>query len=130
MPRSSQARLAEPLVPAESLPLDLAAAEAFVAAGETCTRGWLAWQQEMMRFAFARWQADAELSLSLARCRDIGEAVGLQQDWLATAARDYAAEAGQLLQMAGRFAGEGMACWREATPEAARDMVESAQVIE
>ncbi|SMF55529.1 Phasin protein [Tistlia consotensis] len=109
------------------LAFDPTAFDAVLRGSEDCARTCLAWQQELLRFTTSRLQADAELPLSLARCRDVPDLVALQQRWFTTALQDYASEAGQLLDLAGRAARGGLACWQEVRPEEAR---ESAELVE
>jgi hypothetical protein len=77
-----------------------------VIGGETCARAFLAYQQELLRFAAARLQSRAELGSSLAQSRDWFEAAAVQQRWLSAAMADWARETQRLLQMSSDLAVE------------------------
>lgn len=103
-----------------SFPPDPDSVAALLRAGESWANACLAWQAELARFTATRWQADLDLSAGLCRCRDLADLLALQQTWLAAAAEGYAAEAGQLAEMAGRAVCDGVACWRKTGPAAGR----------
>lgn len=97
-------------------PFPFDGAMALVRAGERSTMAWLEMQQELARFATARWQKDLGVPVSLASCRDLADLVSLQEQWLDTATKDYMAEGEQLMRIADRAVRDGLTSWSEAEP--------------
>lgn len=64
--------------------------------GKAC----FAWHEEMLRFAAARLQRDSELGQALANTRTWADAAKLQQEWAASALRDYTTETTRLFEIA------------------------------
>jgi hypothetical protein len=69
-------------------------------ATETCQKACLAWQEEIARFAKARWQRDSEAAQRMLMSPNWSEALKVQQEWLTSAGQDYADEANRLVQLA------------------------------
>lgn len=62
-----------------------------------------AWQQEMTRFASDRLAKDSEATRQFQGCRDWNTMAKLHQEWLASAAQDYAEFLGRLGKTAAKF---------------------------
>jgi Phasin protein len=67
---------------------------------ESCGKAYLAWHEEVLRFATARLQRDSELGQALANTRNWADAAKLQQEWAASAIRDYTNETTRLFEIA------------------------------
>lgn len=117
---------------------DLAAPQGPFDGGRACADAVLAWQQEVLRFAARRWEADLELSVALAGCRDLGDLVAVQQDWLSSAFRDYTDEGSRLARIAEQVLREGTSQGLRVVEETVQDTVgdgarlmqESGQLLE
>jgi len=85
-------------------------------ATETCQKACLAWQQEIARFANARWQRDSEAAQRILSSSNWSEAVKVQQEWLTSTSQDYFDEANRLVQLAQKVGSDVMqpAATREA----------------
>ncbi len=81
---------------------------AFSQAGTACTKGCIEWQQEFARFVGARLEEDRRAQQSLRECRSFEDVAKVQQSWMQAAAKAYTDEAGNLTQIASRWA-QGMA---------------------
>jgi Phasin protein len=75
-------------------------ADAVLRATESCGQAYLAWQEEVLRFASARIQRDSELGQALAKSRNWQDAAKLQQEWASSAVHDYTEETTRLLEIA------------------------------
>ncbi len=64
--------------------------------GKAC----LAWHEELLRFTAERLQRDSELGQALASTRNWADAAKLQQEWAASAIRDYTNETTRLFEIA------------------------------
>jgi hypothetical protein len=67
---------------------------------ESCSKACLAWHEEVMRFAATRLQRDSELGQALVSTRNWADAAKLQQEWAASALRDYTNETTRLFEIA------------------------------
>jgi len=72
--------------------------EAYVQASQTLMTNALTINQELMRFAGERFQADIEALQTLSQCRNGQDMVSLQSDFAQTAAEAYQAEFSKLLE--------------------------------
>lgn len=77
---------------------------AFSRAGTAYAKGCIEWQQEVARFIGARLEEDRRAQQSLCECRSFDDMAKIQQSWIQTAAKAYAAEAENLTQIASRWA--------------------------
>lgn len=77
---------------------------AFSHAGAVCTKGCVEWQQEFTRFVGARLEEDRRAQQTLRECRSFEDVAKVQQSWMQAAAKAYADEAGNLTQIASRWA--------------------------
>ena len=73
-----------------------AASDSLTRAGEACNKACLDWQQEMARFATARWESDGQFGQKLLSCQNWADVAKVQQEWAAALARDYFNEATRL----------------------------------
>ena len=74
--------------------------DAVVRTTESYGKACLAWHEEIMRFAAARLQRDTELGQALVSTRSWADAAKLQQEWAASAIRDYTNETTRLFEIA------------------------------
>lgn len=74
--------------------------DAVVRTTESYGKACLAWQEEIMRFAATRLQRDTELGQALAGTRSWTDAAKLQQEWAASAIRDYTTGTTRLFEIA------------------------------
>lgn len=74
--------------------------DAVVRTTESYGKACLAWHEEVLRFAAARLQRDSELGQALANTRNWADAAKLQQEWAASAIRDYTSETTRLFEIA------------------------------
>ncbi|HTP81808.1 MAG TPA: phasin family protein [Alphaproteobacteria bacterium] len=77
-------------------------------ATETCQRACAAWQQEIARFANARWQRDSEAAQRMLTSANWSEAMKVQQEWLTSAGQDYVDEMNRLMQLAQKVGSDVM----------------------
>ena len=68
--------------------------------GSACSRAYLAWQDEVLRFTSARLQRDAELGTNLLKCDKWADAARLQQSWMTEAVEDYVSQVNRLFELA------------------------------
>ncbi len=87
-------------------------------ATETYQKACLAWQQEITRFASARWQRDSEAAQKMLASPNWSEAMKVQQEWLTSTGQDYADEANRLVQLAQKAGSDVM---QPASPRDAAD---------
>jgi hypothetical protein len=83
-------------------------AQALSDCGELCSKGFAQWQDEVARFAQTRLQRNSELAEAAARCRDLNDFVGLQQEWLKLAGQDYAQQSARMMGIATRMTQDWM----------------------
>jgi hypothetical protein len=76
--------------------------------GEACSKGLAQWQDEVARFAQARLQRNSELADAMARCRDVNDMVGVQQEWLKAASQDYMQQTARMMGIASRMTQDWM----------------------
>ncbi len=74
--------------------------DAVVRTTESYGKACLALHEEILRFAAARLQRDTELGQALASTRNWADAAKLQQEWAASAIRDYTNETTRLFEIA------------------------------
>lgn len=74
--------------------------DAVVRTTESYGKAYLAWQEEILRFAATRLQRDSELGQALANTRSWADAAKLQQEWTASTIRDYTNETTRLFEIA------------------------------
>jgi len=89
---------------AQMQPLTDAVAEC----GELCSKGFATWQDEVSRFAQTRMQRNSALAEAAGRCRDLGDFVALQQEWLKAAGQDYAQQTARMMGVATRLTQDWM----------------------
>jgi hypothetical protein len=75
---------------------------AFIRAGQSYNEGLFLLGQEMLDFSRERLSKNSATALSLARCKDWGEASKIQRDWVRAITEEYSAEMGKLLRLAAR----------------------------
>ncbi|HKY93966.1 MAG TPA: phasin family protein [Kiloniellales bacterium] len=92
----------------EAVALAQPLAEAVAECGEAYTKGFAEIQDEVTRFAQARMQRNSELAEALARCRDINDMMGLQQEWLKAASQDYLQQTARMMGIASRMTQDWM----------------------
>jgi hypothetical protein len=83
--------------------------EAMTRMGEVCTGACQTWQQEITRFATARYESDNDLARRLMTCGNWTEAARLQQDWAGTMMQDYLNQTNRMVQLAATLGAELMA---------------------
>lgn len=83
-------------------------AEAMAECGQACSKGFAQWQDEVARFAQARLQRNSELAEAMARCRDVNDMVGLQQEWLKASGQDYLQQTARMMGIASRITQDWM----------------------
>jgi len=83
-------------------------AAAVAECGEACTKGFAQWQDEAARFTQARLQRNSELAEAMARCRDLNDMVGVQQEWLKAASQDYMQQTARMMGIASRMTQDWM----------------------
>ena len=83
-------------------------AQMFGQSGETYVKACVDWQQEVARFTAARLDQDRRLQESLVACRNVADAMKLQQDWAFAAIKDYFEETNRLASIASRAVQAGM----------------------
>jgi hypothetical protein len=83
-------------------------AAAMAECSEVCTKSFAEWQEEIARFAQARMQRNGEVAEAAARCRDVNDFIGLQQEWLKTASQDYLQETARIMGLASRMTQDWM----------------------
>ena len=83
-------------------------ADAVAECGEACSKGFAQWQDEVARFAQGRLQRNSELAEAMARCRDLNDMVGLQQEWLKAASQDYMQQTARMMGIASRLTQDWM----------------------
>jgi hypothetical protein len=74
-------------------------------AGEVCLKACQTWHEETTRFLTRRFERDAELATRLLGCRDLSDAMRLQQEWASAAVQDYLDQTRRVAEIAGSFAG-------------------------
>lgn len=84
-------------------------------AGQTFLENTLALNQEVMRFASERLEADVQALQDLPRCKNWGETIAVQSDFVRTATEAYLAEMPQMTERATRA---GAAMWAAAVETA------------
>ncbi len=72
----------------------------FGRAGEAYAKACQVWQQEMIRSAVARFEANSVFAQRLAQCQSWQEATQVQQEWAATVTQDFMHEATRMGQLA------------------------------
>lgn len=77
------------------------------------------WQQEVARFASDRLRKDSEATRQFQECRDWGGMAKLYQQWLASAAQDYAELLGHLGKTAAKLGGDMAQSSSEAAEQSA-----------
>jgi hypothetical protein len=85
-----------------------AAMAMFTEALQAYSKGFAAFNGEMMGFMNTRLRHDAELGRALVKCEDWSKAAELQQDWARKAAAEYLTEAGKLMEVASKAARENL----------------------
>jgi hypothetical protein len=78
-------------------------AEAALKAGETYAKAWLAWQEEIMKFASNRLQWDSRVCEALTKCKSFGDVCEVQKNWLMSTGQDYFEESNRLARFAWGF---------------------------
>lgn len=76
---------------------------------EQWTRGIFDYNDELSRFAMARFNQASEACRALANCRDVGEAVTCEWNYLQRAWSDYAGEAAKQFEFWTTLAGKALA---------------------
>lgn len=77
--------------------------------GQACRagfHGWASMNSEIADFMAKRFKHDADLSASLARCENWGDAMTLQQDWARETAEEYMEEANRLMALTSKLAND------------------------
>jgi hypothetical protein len=76
---------------------------AAIRAGEAFSKLYLAWQEELARFAAIRFDSANETGRKLLMCRDWAEAAKVQQEWAASAVNEFFDEPSRLVQIASKI---------------------------
>jgi hypothetical protein len=76
---------------------------AFVEAATQASQNYMqrvaALNEEILGFAATRMQKNSEASESLMKCKDLADAMRIQQDWVRAMTEQYMQEAGRILEM-------------------------------
>jgi hypothetical protein len=73
--------------------------DAFTQASQTYMSRFSQITEEIMGFATARLQKNSEIGESLMRCKDVTDALRIQQDWLRQTTEQYVQEAGKIFEL-------------------------------
>lgn len=103
--------------------------DAFTQATQTYMSRFSELNEEIFGFAAGRLQRASEIGESLMKCRDITDALRIQQDWLRQASEQYVQEAGKLFEMATKAAIASVNPILEQAQQAAHKTAEKAEDI-
>lgn len=82
--------------------------DAFVQASQAYMSRLSALSEELMGFAAGRIQKNSAMGESLMKCRDITDALRIQQDWMRATTEHYVQEAGRLFEITSHAALAGL----------------------
>ena len=99
--------------------------DVFMRTTESCSKACLAWHEEILRFATERLQRDSELGQALANTRNWADAAKLQQEWAASALRDYTNETTRLFEIAADAGSKVTQASTSAAAEAGQTMADA-----
>src|SRR5262245_5827588 len=78
--------------------------DAFTQASQSYMSRFSEFNEEILGFAAGRLQRASEVGESLMKCKDLTDAIRIQQDWLRQTSEQYIQEAGKLFEMATKAA--------------------------